>query len=191
MATFRASWFYVDTVNNTGWTETFFATATTPQQVPTIVSNYITVRKALMMDTGAFVGLRVSNIDSPRDSLWTYTGAGTTGTIAHATYPQKGVEDCVLMRWSNSTAAAFWHTFLHDVPATLFAGRTYTPPGSLSAWTAAMAAYISEVTSGNYYKFRRLSGTPTLTGITTGVDLRWTVRRMGRPFDTLRGRRIA
>jgi hypothetical protein len=188
MPVYRVTWFFADPVNNVGWTETFQNTAPDGTTALNNLSNYATVRKALLMDTAKITAIRACKADKPRDSLFSSVALPISGTIDHTAHPQMGINDCLLVAWSDVTDRLFSHTFMHEVPAAIFTGRLYVPAG-LSGWAASMTAYINEVEGGQYAKDMIIGGMPVSTIIDYGIAKRWTSRKMGRPLDALRGRR--
>jgi hypothetical protein len=191
MANYKATIFFRDTTYNIGWTETWWLSATDPETALTQLANYPTVRKALLMSTSSMVAIRVSNVDHGRDSTYQTTGFPIAGTVNSTTYPIAGVWDCLLCRRDNNLGNTLGHVFLRTVPAGIFLGRDYAP-GNISAigWVAAFAAFVTEVTSGTYFMKDKLSGGGFGYQLCTQfVGMRRTERRLGRPFDALRGRR--
>jgi len=190
MATFKVTWFFQDTVDGTGWTENWWCNSTTADAAYASVSNYASVRPRLMLDTSIITQVRVSSIDTPRDSLITSL-VGAVGAIAHATYPSAGVWDALLCRRDVAGYNLLGHVFFHQVPAAIFNGRVYNPAGTVSpVWATSLTSYVTEVTNGTYLLRKKTApGVYSFVPCTQFIGLRRTERRLGRPFDALHGRR--
>jgi len=191
MADFRATWFFNDAVDNVGWTENWWISATDAPSALAIVANYQVVRSNLLLDSSAITAIRICNVNAPRDSYYDPTGLPVAGTIARATYPLAGVWDCLLCRRDSALNNVLGHLFLHMVPAAIFTGRVYNP-GAVSGvgWIAKFAAFVAEVTGGGYLLRTNPAGGPITYPVTNVfLGLRRSERKLGRPFDALRGRR--
>lgn len=191
MATFKVTWFFEDNTDLTGWTENWWVSATSAADALTTVNGYKVARTNLLLDTTTLNAVRACSIDPTRDSTFDTASLPMQGTIPRATYPSAGVWDCLLCRRDISSGVILGHMFMHQVPAGIFVGRAYDPALiSALGWVAKFAAFVTEVTGGNYLlRSRTGGGSVVYTVCTTFTGLRRTERRLGRPFDALRGRR--
>jgi hypothetical protein len=190
MATYKITFVFGSSVNAVGWTENWWVNAADANAAVNSVTNYLTVRKALMLDTAAITNIRASNIDKNRDGILASVG-GATGIIPSATQPPAGIWDCLLCRRDDATHTAIGHMFLHLVPSVIFNGRVYVPnPAGYAAWAAAMTAFQTEVKNGTYL-VRKRTAPNTYSYVPCGFfdGTRRTSRKLGRPFDALHGRR--
>jgi hypothetical protein len=189
MPNFRVTGFYQDSTDLVGWSETWFLNAA---DAPTAANSYASVQtlaNPLRFTTTSITAIRSSNVDAPRDSFYPTLGSGTAGTIVRATHPPAGVWDSLLFRWDAATNNFFNKKFLHEVPADIFSGRVYV--GNAGYWNTPFAAYLAAIVSpSNGIQVRKkLAGVYTYTPVTAVTALRRVERRLGRPFDALRGRR--
>lgn len=190
MAKFKMTWFFEDSVDSVGWSENWWVEAADNVTAISDVSAYSALRAALLLDSSSIVAVRACNVDGRRDSYFQQSGLPVNGTIVRATYPLAGVWDCLLCRRDVVTSDQLGHMFLHIVPAGIFIGRKYVP-GNVTGigWIAKFNAFDAEVTSGTYL-LRQVRPTFTLyPPCTYFAGIRRTERRLGRPFDALRGRR--
>jgi hypothetical protein len=190
MAVFKGTWFYYDTEDTVGWTETWWGNASDFTSAVALFNGYAPVRQALMYSTSFITQVRISNVDSPRDSLIIPT-AGLNGPWVTATTPRAGIWDCLLLRRDAVANNVFGHLFLHLIPAGVFVGRTYGPVAPVStSWNPAFAAFQAYVTAGNLLLRKRVPpAAPTYPPCTQCIPRYRTERRLGRPSDPLRGRR--
>lgn len=187
MPEFKATLFFQNPTNSTGWTENWYLNSGSYLSAEASVVAYIAARVACLLDTTSITAVRIANVDPPRDSQLFTLVAGNQGTIVSATYPSAGVWDCLLVSLQNASFNLFGHLFMHDVPAGIFVGRTYVP-NSVPAigWVAKKTALDAAIVAA---AFQRKKKGPTYEVITSSPGLRRTEHRLGRPFDTLRGRR--
>ncbi len=185
MATYKVTMFFQDNTNSTGWTESYYVNQSTAAGALTAAGTVATARLGLLMATSSINAIRASNVDSTRDSLYASTGFPAAGAVVAATYPQAGVWDALLVTWQNVADQMFGHTFLHAVPAIIFTGRAYNASG-YATWNTDFLAWVAAVIAQGFLK--KIKG-PTYSAIATGLPTRRTVRRLGRPFDALHGRR--
>jgi hypothetical protein len=190
MPSYKATWFFVDSTNVTGWTENFYVNAASNDAAAVAVSNYQSVRVALLSDLGKLTNLRISATGKPRDSKFYTLGSQQTGLIAHATRPIAGVWDTLLIRLDNAAGTMFGHMFLRLVPGDIFTGRTYTPGVPPPAnWQNQMTAFATELTTGTYLRKVKVGGVAGYAPISQMIGMARTERKLGRPFDSLHGRR--
>jgi hypothetical protein len=191
MPYFKATWFFTDIIDTVGWTENWWVFTTDAAAALTVVSNYATVRAALLLDSTSITAIRVSSVGMPRDSLYLGTGLPVAGTIGRISNPLAGVWDVLLCRRDVANNNLLGHMSLHMVPGSIFAGRVYVPGGASSiGWAAKFTAFGVEVTNGNYLLRQKSGVTWGYIPCTTFLGVRRSERRLGRPFDGLRGRRL-
>ena len=188
MAIYKATWFGQDNTYQVGWTENWWLNAASASAAYAAVSGYTTARLPLMMNTAFFTFVRIANVDHPRDSQVTNLSP-TVGSIVSATYPPAGPWDSLLVRRDAAANSVFGHMFLRSVPQAIFTGRTYVGSVSAPVWSPAYTTFQTAVTSGVYLLRQLISGTPSYPPCTQFIPMRRTERRIGRPFDALRGRR--
>jgi hypothetical protein len=189
MPNFRVTGFYQDTTDLVGWSETWIVQAA---DAPTAANQYASVQtlaNPLRFTTTSITAVRSSNIDAPRDSFYPVLGSGTAGTISRATHPPAGVWDTLLFRWDAASNNFFNKKFFHEVPGDIFNGRVYV--GNAAYWNTPFAAYIAALVSpsNGIMVRKRQAGVPVFAALSAVTPLRRTERRLGRPFDALRGRR--
>jgi hypothetical protein len=187
MAIYKLTQFFTDAVYQTGWTESWYISGSSASGCLSTFAAVATARQALLMDSSSIFAIRASNVDTPRDSLYLSSGLPLVGTIVSATYPIAGVWDCLLVTLQSSTLNMFGHVFMHSVPAGIFVGRVYVPTHTSGiGWVANFAAWVSAIVTANLLK--RQKG-PLYNPVISVIGTRRTERRLGRPFDALRGRR--
>ena len=191
MPTFRATWFFQDVTYGYGWTENWWVSATDAPTASVNVTNYASKRLAFMMDTAQWTELRISNIDPPRDSYFVAPASAAFGSIAHATINPAGVWDTLLIRRDIAGNTLLGHQFLHSVPAAIFNGRIYNAGGlPIATWLTPYSAWQTEVQSGTYLLKKKSGSSFVYQACAAITSIRRTERRVGRPFDGLRGRRL-
>jgi hypothetical protein len=188
MANYKITQFFTDAVNQTGWSESWYISAASAAAGLTAFAPVATARQALLNDVASLFAIRASNVDTPRDSLYQASGLPLVGSIATATYPLAGVWDCLLVTAQNTTNNLFGHIFMHDVPAGIFVGRVYVPSHTSGInWVTNFATWQTALVTATILK--RAKG-PVYDAVTSVIGQRRTERRLGRPFDALRGRRV-
>lgn len=189
MPDYRGTWFFTDTVDNTGWTETWILSGSDPAAAYATAAGYEAARALLAFDSVKITACRICNIDPPRDHVIITAGFPYTGSLARATVKYAGISDCLLIGLENSADNAFWHMFLRSMPAEQFTGRIYNAGATPTGWHTALLAYLTILKNGAFNR-QRFDGTSRVVNvIENAYPLRWTSRKLGRPFDTLRGRR--
>ena len=192
MATWHVTFFFTDTLENTGWTENWWYTSTLASGVTADAITYAQARMLLAMNTSFLNQIRVSNVDPPRDSLYIDLSAvtGLQGNYDHTTVPAAGLGDALLIRRDVLTQNLFGHMFLRSVPAGIFTGRTYPGSPLPTGWGTNFAAFRALFTPTSNWLLRQVvGGVVTYPGCRVFIPIRRTTRRIGRPFDSLRGRR--
>lgn len=176
---------------NVGWSESFYDNASSLSVATSDFTTLMTNRTGIMLATTVSDGYRISNVDHPRDGVVSGPPAGTTpGLLTGPGFTPAGVWDCLLVRLDVAGLTAFNKRFLHMMPAQVFLGRTYLGAAAPAPWPANMALWLNLLAAGTIWQVRKVvAGSPVYTPITQAVPQRRTERRLGRPFDTLRGRR--
>lgn len=188
--TYRVTTFYLDTVNNVGWTENWWTNASGTADSIAIAwrTTLSTLRGALLLDTCKILSWRACNVDHPRDSY--FSADGSSGAISHTAQSPDAPWSCLQLRRDVVTFNLFGHIFMRGVPQTIFVGRVYTPgsgygvtfDANLAAWRTSLLTLQAALRKGpapgyTYPLFQNFYG---------GVR---SERKPGRPFDTFRGRR--
>lgn len=192
MPNWHVTFFYTDTLENVGWTENWWYSGTLSTSVTADAITYAQARMLLAMDTSFLNQIRVCNVDPPRDSLYLdLTGVtGLQGNYNHTTVPPAGLGDALLIRRDVATRNLFGHIFLRSTPAAIFNGRTYPSAALPTGWATNFAAFVALFTPTSNWLLRQLvAGVVTYPSVRVFIPIRRTTRRVGRPFDSLRGRR--
>lgn len=189
MPTYKVTYVFADNVNGVGWSEGWWAQGADAVSAGATQGNYPTVRLPLLMDTARITAIRVSNVDKPRDSVYLVLGSNPVGTIPSATRKAAGVWDCLLVKRDVTAGTLQGHMFLRMVPGDIFTGRLYTgqnlPPAN---WQTMFTAWVTELTGGAYFLRKKAGGITTYVACQAVTPERRTERKLGRPFDALRGR---
>jgi hypothetical protein len=189
--TIKITAFIDDNVNKVGWSESWFTNNSGPLDtlLTTWDSAFTSRRLAILEDTCSIVCYRASNVDHPRDSY--YKAIGSVGTISHTAQPALDSWSALLMRKDSLAFNAFNHWFIRGIPATIFAGRVYTP---LSGYGITFDAnLLTLVTSIKAFgsALRKGPGPSYTYPNWDNQSLQGkTERKPGRPFGTYRGKRL-
>lgn len=193
MPQYKATWFFTSQKYAVGWSESWYTNANDPIVAQTNVANYLPKRIACLSDAALCQALRIARDGAPRDSTFMAFSTANVGLYPEATNPIAGVWDCLLCRRDVFDGSLLGHFFMRFVPAGIFNGRLYVEKTTSPAtWESAFKAFGTEVTNGNYEIFK--AATPIAGDFVAPFSfqgVRRTERKIGRPFDLLRGRRRA
>lgn len=185
----KTTWFFRDSVNNVGWTESWWSNSTDTPTASAAFTGVIPARLALLEDTCFLDFQRCSNVDHPRDSYVT-VATTTQGTVSHVTHPAAGPWDAMLIRREAASNDVFGKIFMHGVQLDLFLGRALNiGNAAYTAWLLAFSSYITALQGIPALLRKVVAGTPTYPALSRAVTVRRTEHKVGRPFDGLRGRR--
>lgn len=191
MPFFRVTWVFKDQTYDVGWSETLLVQATDANDADTQSSGYHTKRLALTYAHVLAQFKRVCNIDHPRDSRIFPFPTSTTGILNEATNPMAGLFDVLVCRRDVAAGTFLGRMFMRMVPMGIFIGRIYSESGSMIPpnWNADILSFSTEVASGKYYLNKKSGASYAPVAITNFLPEYRGERKLGRPFDRLRGRR--
>jgi hypothetical protein len=189
MPQYKVTFFFQDNTNQTGWTESWWSTNTDGVSALTAWNPTFTARLALLMNYCQITEVRVANVDHPRDSIYAGYAPGT-GTISNTSHPGCGPWDALLVRRDVAPLTLFGHVFMRGIPQAIFTGRVYGSADSyMATWTANFTTWRSALLAIPAQLRKGTTTPPTYPNMTDLFGIRRTERRVGRPFDALRGRR--
>jgi hypothetical protein len=179
-------------VPNAGWAEVYFFLKDTYADAVTALQAIRDARLPTLSGDCQLVGARVSNTDVKGDSeplTWTFPEPGTfaTGTADPTAPPE-----IVLRALYYAGTLKRGSRWVRCIPSSqIAAGGLYTPTGP---YTTAVTAYWDAVRD-NACLGTRIPGAVappfySLTSYTSYTPKGQDVRKIGRPFDLLRGRRL-
>jgi hypothetical protein len=192
---YRCTMFFTSQAYRLGWSETYFVGADGYASAGATMLALVPLRAALMMNTAIIEEIRVCNVNPPRDSfIYEVDPATGTGTYDAATKPSAGTFDALLIRLDDSVNMnCFNKRFLHFVPAEIFSGRNYLGASAPAPWPVNILAYSAYLIAGaNQFLVRKTDPETHVTSyiaLSIFVAKRRVERHLGRPFDTLVGRR--
>ena len=137
---FRARFVFEDTLNDIGWTETYFgvippgAPAGWQTTVFTALNPWITARLAIMQVQAFLSFIVISDDNFPGDSVLFQIGS-PAGIGTFATSLSSGPTDAMLVRMDSPDGKYHSRKFYHASPVGNFTQRVYTPgPAFLAAF---------------------------------------------------------
>ncbi len=184
MPTYQATLFLGDNDGTFGYSEPYYLTAATPAAAKTAMDALIGERIKVLVDIHSVFAGRVSDVAILNDSLLsavTPLEGLIASTIATAVQPWTALN----ARCEAGAAARgrhFWHGILEN---TFQDNRHYDPANpNAAAWTA----WVVFVAANTLLR-HMVAAVPTYSAITDVIPIRETSKKVGRPFELLRGRR--
>lgn len=191
MPMFQCTWFFENTLTNVGWSEPYLVQESDYVPAQAVMDTLNPLRLACMTSNNYIRSLRVSNIALRGDALVANYGNAAVGGIDPTAHPDAGPFDACLLR--KDTDPPIYHGFLYlrGIPEDTFVGRQLKANGFIEL--GPLPDFIAGILAGPFF-FRHLQqGHPvsdaTYPAITAMSGVRRVSRRIGRPFDQLRGRR--
>jgi len=183
--TAQGTLFFQDINSSYGWTENYYyKDAADLDAALSLLLVLIPLRVAVLTDIHNLVAGRISNVAIVNDSKLV-TGLPVTGDLASTTITAVQPWSSLLTRNEASSlyrGRTFFHGVLED---TFLPGRSYD---SANANNAAWQALFTEMKDRCALK-HRVATVLTFTQFTAVLPMRMVERKVGRPFNLLRGRR--
>lgn len=179
-----------------GWTEGYFLDQPDHDGARNALG-ILALRRTHILSTDAHIqAVRVSNIDSPRDSLLTRYTEGATperqGDYGGGIDPEpcNQPSDAAIIELV-STPARKGRIYLRGIPDALIASGAFTPDAEwLAAFNTLAASWGATIRDGSFRVRTKDPAGGAFFSVITQVNLMGlTTRRTGRPFGLRRGRR--
>jgi len=186
MPQFQCTLFFQDIAHGYGWSESYFIAKPDPlgiQTARTALEVLLGLRADVLTDIHEIVAGRVSDVAVLNDSLLV-AGGPFVGQVASTVVTACEPWTCLNVRME---AGAEWRgrKFFHGLLESTFQDNRSYAPGNPQA--AAWTALFTELEDNWDLRVEH----PSLThyeSITKCIPIRQTSRKVGRPFDLLRGR---
>lgn len=184
MPNFQGTLFFQDLPSSYGWTENYYLEAADVSAARTELQEVVPLRAAVLTDLHKMVAARVSDVSVLNDSLL-ITGFPVVGDVMATIQTQCEPWTALLTR-NESSSLYRGRTFFHGLlEATFSTGRIYDPINAQSVEWEALLEWIRL-----NCLLKHIVGAATVYDAFTNIyPLRQVNRKVGRPFNLLRGRR--
>jgi hypothetical protein len=191
MAMFQVTCFMENVLTAVGWTEPWYISAGDYAAAKAAMEAVIPNRMGCATANTFLRALRVSDVTLRGDALIAVYGDGHPGTIDPTAHADAGPFDAVLVRKDTDPPIHHGFMYMRGWPEDVFVGRQIKANGFVMV--GAGPSFFNSILAGTFH-FRHLPvGQPvanaTYPAITELTAIRRVSRRVGRPFDQLRGRR--
>lgn len=174
-----------------GWSELMPIVQSNSASASTAASNIANARIAIMANDAFLIGARLSLAEEKGDS-WPLSLAlpltGTFGAPTDKTYQR--LRTCLRMKFTTLDALHRGTRFIRAIPQSQITDGAYSPT---TPFGTALTAYIASLTASALAVASRNKTPPPFwtfnAAVTSGVP-NLTERKIGRPFDLYRGRRL-
>jgi len=184
MPIYAGTLFFQDLESSYGWSETYYQEHATIEDMVTSMNGRVSLRANVLVDINTMVAGRVSDTAILNDSLL-LTGFPVPGQVVSTSTTAVEPWTALLVRIEATSLFRGRHFFHGILESTFIAGRTYDPANPEAAdWTA----FFDDILA--FDRLRHIvADVPEFDVITSVIPQREVMKKVGRPFGLLRGRR--
>lgn len=184
MATFKGTLFFQDAASSYGWTEDYPVEAAGIGDAAALINALIPLRQDVLTDLHNIVAGRLSDAAILNDSQLV-AGLPVPGLVVATIATQADPWSALMIR-TEATSLYRGRKYFHGLlEATFTVGRVYDAGNALAAEWIALFDWIQ----ANCKLRHIIAGNPVFDAITNVIPQREVNKKVGRPFNLLRGRR--
>jgi hypothetical protein len=184
MPNFQQTLFLGDEGGTYGWSEPYYATYVDIDAAKIGLDALCTARAEVLTDLHQVVAGRVSDVDVLNDSLLA-EDLPIDGAIAATSVTAVDPWTALMVRIESTSAHRGRHFFHGVLEDTFLPNRSYDPANPNNAAWVTWMTYLIDNTLLRY----KLAGVPVYGVVTNAILQREVEKKVGRPFNLLRGRR--
>ncbi len=184
MPNFQATLFFQDEAGTLGWSEPYYLENVDVDAAKIAMDALITARAEVLCDLYSIVAGRVSDVDVLNDSLLA-EDLPVEGAIVSTSATAVDPWTALMVRIESTSAYRGRHFFHGVLENTFLPSRSYDPANPNNAAWVTWQTYLITNTL-----LKHKAGLTTVYSIITNAILqREVMKKVGRPFNLLRGRR--
>lgn len=184
MATYQGTLFFTDAEGTYGFTEPYYLDALTPEAARTALDALAVARAEVLIDGCTIVAGRVSDVTITNDSLLC-EDLPIDGQIVSTSITAVDPWTALMVRIESTSLHRGRHFFHGVLENTFLANRSYDPANPNNAAWVTWMTYLETNTFLRY----KVAGVPTFGQVTAAILQKEVEKKVGRPFNLLRGRR--